>query len=330
MQRSREARLADFVGEVEAAALCDRAQVVEAIIGGLVRLVPCERVVCADGELTGTTSTDASFQAFRRGNGELWTTLVEQHPKLVHWSQTGGGAAVRLSDVISQRALRRLTIYNDFWRPFGVEYDFGVRLESAPGVATDVSCTRSRKDFSDEERDLLEALRPYLVRILQHADARRGAQALWRRFGIRQREAEVLALVARGKTNQEIATTLSLSAGTVRKHLEHIYAKLGVATRTEAATRALEADGPDSALLETRAETHELSSDPFGLTGRESQILASLASGKSNAEIASELDVSPQTVKKHLDHIYGKLGVRSRTEAAVRARRLEANLRPRK
>jgi DNA-binding CsgD family transcriptional regulator len=49
------------------------------------------------------------------------------------------------------------------------------------------------------------------------------------------REREILALAARGKTNREIAELTVISTHTVRKHLENIYAKLGVHTRTAAA-----------------------------------------------------------------------------------------------
>ncbi|EON16796.1 two-component system response regulator [Cupriavidus necator] len=48
------------------------------------------------------------------------------------------------------------------------------------------------------------------------------------------REAEVMAWVARGKTNRDIADILGMSPRTVNKHLEHIYEKLGVETRTAA------------------------------------------------------------------------------------------------
>ena len=48
------------------------------------------------------------------------------------------------------------------------------------------------------------------------------------------REQEVLSWVARGKTNAEIAQLLWLAPSTVRKHLENVYAKLGVNTRTAA------------------------------------------------------------------------------------------------
>jgi DNA-binding CsgD family transcriptional regulator len=50
-----------------------------------------------------------------------------------------------------------------------------------------------------------------------------------------RREQEVLRWMSRGKTNPQIAAILSNSAGTVEKHLEHIYDKLGVRTRAAAA-----------------------------------------------------------------------------------------------
>ena len=54
------------------------------------------------------------------------------------------------------------------------------------------------------------------------------------RDSLTPREREVLALVADGKTNAEIARQLWISPGTVRRHLENAYAKLGVHTRTAA------------------------------------------------------------------------------------------------
>ena len=54
-------------------------------------------------------------------------------------------------------------------------------------------------------------------------------------FRLTQRETEVLIWVARGKTNKDIADILGLSPRTVNKHLEHVYVKLGVETRTAAA-----------------------------------------------------------------------------------------------
>ena len=96
--------------------------------------------------------------------------------------------------------------------------------------------------------DLLTAVRARLRRAeLAAANAGRGAgprveptPALLEPLGLTPREAEVLFRVARGKTNDEIATVLGIGLTTVKKHLESTYAKLGVENRTAAAAMALE------------------------------------------------------------------------------------------
>jgi DNA-binding CsgD family transcriptional regulator len=55
----------------------------------------------------------------------------------------------------------------------------------------------------------------------------------------------------------------------------------------------------------------------LGLTARERQILGWVARGKTNLEIAEVLWLSPSTVRKHLENIYGKLGVHNRTAAVA-------------
>ena len=60
--------------------------------------------------------------------------------------------------------------------------------------------------------------------------------------GLTRREAQVLQLVAEGRTNHMIATELVLSERTVQRHVSNIFAKLGVRSRTQAATFALEHD----------------------------------------------------------------------------------------
>jgi signal transduction histidine kinase len=82
--------------------------------------------------------------------------------------------------------------------------------------------------------------------------------------------------------------------------------------------------------------TFEVGSSPWGglqitavtpllrapdLTAREREVLALLAQGRDNKAIAVALKITPRTVGFHLDHIYAKLGVRSRTEAAIYALR---------
>lgn len=60
----------------------------------------------------------------------------------------------------------------------------------------------------------------------------------------------------------------------------------------------------------------------FGLTGREIEVVQNLYQGLSNAEIASNLKISEGTVKIHLEHVFRKAGVKSRTALLARIRDL--------
>jgi DNA-binding NarL/FixJ family response regulator len=62
------------------------------------------------------------------------------------------------------------------------------------------------------------------------------------RPGSRRRQRQLLRLVAAGYTNDQIGRRLSISEATVRKHLENIFARLGVTSRTAAVTTAFGAD----------------------------------------------------------------------------------------
>lgn len=62
--------------------------------------------------------------------------------------------------------------------------------------------------------------------------------------------------------------------------------------------------------------------ESLGISEREFEVLGLLAAGRSNKEIAGQLNVSPNTVKTHVAKLYGKLEVSRRTEAILRAREL--------
>ena len=82
---------------------------------------------------------------------------------------------------------------------------------------------------------------------------------------------------------------------------------------------------PDSALSLEESSTspdEELAHRVSALTPQQFRVLTMLADGLLNKQIAAELDVSEATIKAHVTAIFRKLGVRSRTQAAVAARRI--------
>lgn len=91
--------------------------------------------------------------------------------------------------------------------------------------------------------DLLAAVH---ARLQRHSQQRAFAPSFddatpLEKLGISPREAEVLLWMAQGKCNGDIATICDISIGTVKKHANHIFEKLGVEGRTSATLRALEA-----------------------------------------------------------------------------------------
>lgn len=94
------------------------------------------------------------------------------------------------------------------------------------------------------------------------------------------------------------------------------------AVRAEVAAGRLDGDCA-RAVLEAAGQRvpGRLSSRPSGLSEREVEVLRLLALGRSNAEIARELVISPRTAEHHVQHIYGKIGVSTRAAAALFAMR---------
>jgi Bacterial regulatory proteins, luxR family len=129
------------------------------------------------------------------------------------------GRPLTISDFISDREFRRRGLYAEVCQPLGVRAVMKVFLPTgrATGASLVFDTTRSR--FTETDRLTLERLVPHLGQLRRNALARRTYQAL----------------MDSTAANAGIAQALFVSSGTVRKHLEHIYDKLEVRTRTEAA-----------------------------------------------------------------------------------------------
>ena len=107
-----------------------------------------------------------------------------------------------------------------------------LRIGFATGQGRVVQMYLDRQSRFFEQRDvaLLTMLEPFLARVMRPTTPRAVALQV-----LSDSEHRVLAIVAAGGSNHDVAVELMVSEATVRKHLEHAYRKLGVANRTAAA-----------------------------------------------------------------------------------------------
>jgi DNA-binding CsgD family transcriptional regulator len=181
-----------------------------------------------------------------------WTWHAHENPLLQYHQRTRDGRAYRFSDVISHEELHALPLYEQVYKPMGVEYQMAFTLPAREDRVLAIALSRGERDYSDAERDFTNRARPFLIQAYLNAvayDELRSARAglaaapdvrTLMLAGLTAREAEVVGLLALGRSNQHIAAELQISDRTVGKHLEHCFRKLGVADRSNAAARAWE------------------------------------------------------------------------------------------
>jgi DNA-binding CsgD family transcriptional regulator len=147
-------------------------------------------------------------------------------------------AAMRASDVLTRAQLRRNPWYATVLRPRSVEHEVKLWLSSPRHCVRGFFFVRGPqdRDFNEQECALLTVLRRHLSAARERWERRQPSKALT------ARELEVMRLVADGSTNRQVARRLVVSDATVRTHLEHVFEKLGVHTRTAAVAQVFGTD----------------------------------------------------------------------------------------
>jgi hypothetical protein len=94
---------------------------------------------------------------------QLFQQHLHEHPLLRYFEETGDLAARRISEAVSDRQFRGLGLYHEFYRPAQVDYQLVVSVPAPHGGMISVALNRYGQDFSDQQRDVVELLRPHLA-----------------------------------------------------------------------------------------------------------------------------------------------------------------------
>ncbi|MGZ5203817.1 MAG: helix-turn-helix transcriptional regulator [Caldimonas sp.] len=219
----------------------DRAQFARAGVRELSVLVAAELTTLSVCHLKSGRRDVTGFPDARLGAEDraCFDRHFAEHPLVRFHAVRRGRGAHRISDSIPFSRFREGALYSDYYRRIGIDHAVALPIRVDEELLVSFVLNRTRRDFSDRERDLLDRVGPVLSRLYAALAEPVGREDPVRPLdALTPREREVIAWLARGKTDRDIAAILGCSHRTVQKHLQRSYEKLGVETRTAAVMRA--------------------------------------------------------------------------------------------
>jgi DNA-binding CsgD family transcriptional regulator len=257
---------------------------------------------------------------------DAYFRLRHQHPVCSHRERTGDyTSAWKASDFVTLRAFRRTEIWNELYREEGTNHWIDVGLPPRRSRTKVFIFTRERPDFDERDRAMLRLLQPHL----RAREARTTVAAV---------AADALAEAEAATTDDIAHVVLCSRRGVIEfaspKSRCLLQAYFGpskgrlpdpLLSALPFASQVLTAERDGCRLTVRTARTDSLLVLLLGerdtrlerLTPRQSEILGHVARGETNDEIALALAIAPATVGKHLEQLYARLGVSTRTAAAA-------------
>jgi len=294
------------------------------LLESLRRLVPSDEVVYDELDRVRETVLweEMSPGEIDGPDEPTYWDIRDQHPVCHNHEVAGDFRALKLSDFLTRSELRRTEIYSDWFHPWGVEFQMSVGID-APLTHTKVFLFNRAGggDYNERDRAVLDFLRPQLANLYDAARARRRAAQAFSL--LEEADAGLVILDQAGRIEHATPEALRLLSSFFRDYRSTLPDEI-------AAWLVEERHAPRSLPLRVEGEGQSLLIRLVGgallleeeriappLTDREREILDLVAAGKTNAEIAEAIWIAPGTVRKHLENIYEKLGVHSRTAAVA-------------
>ena len=152
---------------------------------------------------------------------------------------------VHMDSIMSAQFIEQSVYYQDFLKPLNYRYAADIFFRSEGKIIAVITLLRekSQGEFTEEELSLLRKQQPFLEYALNAVYlSKRIAErkTIGERYELSSRELDVLELVISGANNKMIAKELMLGLATIKTHLQHIYQKVGVVSRTELLSRVID------------------------------------------------------------------------------------------
>jgi len=209
----------------------------EEFVAALMRVIPADEVSLndlhprdgTDETLTIVNSPDVLDEPFEQFWFHFWDSApcsyTEQRPDLRR-------TPMATSDFYGEREWHSKSMYVEVLHPAGLECELVVPLPAPDHSSRRLLLARTeRRPFSSDDCRAARLLRPHIV------DALRDYERCCAAEGLTERQREIVAMLTAGMDNVAIARRLRVSPGTVRKHVENVFARLDVRTRGEAVVK---------------------------------------------------------------------------------------------
>lgn len=294
-----------------------------------------------NGELSGLIWDNSD--SLSPGEVEIFGHYIHEQPLFSAYLVERRTDTLKITDLVSPAEFERTGIYNEFYRRVGVKN----QLVSPLPISTDsfVTCSinTAKPDFSERDKTIMNFIAPHLIAAIRNAFAYERLST-----ALDTAECGVVAIDSNGKTAfvSEFARQLFDKYFASEKRAgsslpETLWNWLNQ-SKSEAKTTEFEVPLPPfkianekgeltvrrtynrmsrerTLLLEEKRFASSKMFEPLQMTKREAEILFWITQGKTDGAIAEICGISPRTVHKHVENIYTKLGVETRTAAMLKA-----------
>ena len=273
-------------------------------------------------------------------NMSVFAEYVHEHELIPIALAKRDGMAMKMTDVLSQERFERTGLFNEFYRLHGLNRQIGLALPVSHDLTVSCVATKGGKDFTERDRAMMSLAAPQVLNAMRNAIA----------YGRMEKALEsggsgIVALDSNGRlvfANDLITELIAAyfphdvkDAKGLPETVTRWMGKRSLESEFDVPIQPFVIEGRSGVLkirlmINTLSREHNLifeekrlprldqSFQSVDLTKREAEILFWITNGKTNAVIAEICNISMRTVHKHVEHIYQKLGVETRTAAMLR------------